>query len=290
MINSALIIDGAYLMISAKYNDYPMWSMLQTKEGVKNFTKQLSQNLAISCRKLDKDKLSKSIISVLNNGDASMNFLIKHILYAVNDSGFSPEGIQKEAWEGFSVPDNIHKYKGHTVSCRKCGQQTSMKVQAGVDVGIATRIAEILLENATCAKADRISAIVLIAGDRDFSDIMQLCNKYSTSIFLLGFKDNVDQGIKKIAVEFFLLQNLVKPVNIKPIRMPMPKKDSPVVVVKGVSVEFGQEEFVQILNSYEVRPTRIVWSDNFYKPENVYIVLAFDLIEDATKCIDCVFF
>lgn len=298
-LQAALIIDGAYLMISANIHAKHLLPLFQSSEGVAEFENRLSTGFVKMLKTIPQDQLSPNIYNKVSEAPAvnGATFESKHLLYAMTESNtgqkYSPEGVVREAWRDFSIRENLHKYKEHGVKCSKCGYMNIKKVQAGVDVGVAVRICEILLESSYSSGSvdqqnKKNDAIILIAGDRDFKDVMDLCMKYFPNLFLIGFRENTQEIIMKHCVGFFDMRDVLliqeKPVSLQ---TPCPNRNC-VVGVHGLTNTIDQTTFCELLQSNGVTPGKVKWQQDMYHPENSYVLLFCSSKEEADKALNFV--
>lgn len=161
-----LIVDGAYVMKSCPERiDYLK---------LRNF---LSNHLHVNFREL------YYFNSVLPTGpDQSMNAFLAWLRVS-HPAG--PEMIAK-----------LYTLKERTVECLSCKSKTNMFVQAGVDTGIATLIA---------GHQNRNRRIVLVAGDCDFIDAVNLSRNRGSHITVCAFSNSLSNALRCAADSVLLL-------------------------------------------------------------------------------------
>lgn len=293
-LQAALVIDGAYLMIGAKDYAKNMLPFFQSPEGITEFVSRISLGLVRLIKNVPSDKLSIGLASKLIDAPTidGCDFSSKHLLYALAESGsgqkYSPDGIIRNVWKDFSLRENLHKYKEHGLKCDNCGSITRKKVQAGVDVGVAVRICEIIIESLIpgAESTKKKDTIVLIAGDRDFKDVMTLCEKYFPNLYLLGFKENTNENIQEHCAGFFDLRDILQlkenPFVLKEI--PILNK-SVTVGVNGIVNTIDQKNFCELLQSNGISIAKVKWQIDKFNSRNSFAFLMFSSQEEADKAI-----
>ncbi len=273
-------------MISANTRAIDISNLVSTKEGVSIFHTLLLQNLIKKLKSIPQERITPDLSRKLSMGVTHINIKASHLLYSETKS-HSPEKVNKEAWAGFALANNVHKYKSRSMRCNKCKEKGSVKVQAGVDVGVATRLAEVVLGNVTAKRPEDITdLVILIGGDRDFKDMLDLCKRFQANVFLVGFKENVYEGIKESVANFFDIRDLLEGMPKLPSRLVRPR--NVVVKVKGYSLIYRQEEFLRLLSNSGILPQVRDWKEDRDQPGFAYILLAFCSEDEAKEAIDFV--
>ena len=84
---------------------------------------------------------------------------------------------------GFEL--DVREYKFKNVKCTNCDHSIMQRVQAEVDVAIATKIIDL-------SAMEEVETITLLAGDRDFFDSLQYAiKKYNKNITIVSFKNTM---------------------------------------------------------------------------------------------------
>lgn len=83
-----------------------------------------------------------------------------------------------------------------TATCEHCGAKSEKTIQKGVDVGIAMTVLKGLL-------LDEFDRLVLVAGDGDFSELIQEVRNEHKDVYVLGTNDTIAESIKVRASRVF---------------------------------------------------------------------------------------
>ena len=158
-----LIIDGAYLIL-----------------GVKELVK--SQNYQ-SINLADSDIINnlKRIISEKFGIESFVN--LKFITAEHPHQRKRNQGIYN-AFNRNSFFTEVRPYKLRNVTCPRCSNNFKDTVQAEVDIAIATSIFENVYTN-------NVNKVVLLAGDRDFKDVLVHLSHKKVMVYLVGFEFNM---------------------------------------------------------------------------------------------------
>ena len=84
-------------------------------------------------------------------------------------------------WKKANVEVDVRNFKNKTVICPHCNKSMVRRVEAEVDVAIAIRMAREVFR-----KKHPIDTIILIGGNRDFNDAIDLARHNGIRVTLLG--------------------------------------------------------------------------------------------------------
>jgi len=283
-MKARLIIDGAYLLISTKTHYNEILCLFKYKEGVKTFLQHLSDNILKTLK--ETNNLSAELSKKFNEVD-KLVFSKKHILYSV-DGIHNPEMIFKEAWEDFGVMEDVHHYKIKNAQCKKCGEVVPSKIQSGVDVGITTRLAEAVLLNKIGKEEEKSDVIVLVAGDKDFKDILNFCMKYKENVILVGYNENTDKEIRKLCVRYMDIKDLVKapPIN----KMQFIGMYKTLLEIRNISNDYKESAFLNLLKENTINILKHKWVPDRNNPNEIYALLYFNSEIQAIQAMTLVIF
>lgn len=98
---------------------------------------------------------------------------------------------------GPGIRVKLYDLKQKSVRCRECGQNFSVRVQKGVDVGIATTALRLF---------ERYDVIVLSAGDGDFEDFIRyIVEDKDKELFIVGFDGSISPDLQQFSSANYLL-------------------------------------------------------------------------------------
>jgi len=87
----------------------------------------------------------------------------------------------------------VYKLKDLACECPKCCNKFDRQVQKGVDVGIATLVIKLAVQ-------EKYNRLLLSAGDGDFEDAVQYVkDEYKKEIWIAGFEDSVSADLQSYA-------------------------------------------------------------------------------------------
>ncbi len=114
--------------------------------------------------------------------------------------------------KGPNIRVKLYDLKDKSIDCNYCNHKITVKVQKGVDVGIATTALKIY---------HKYNAIILSAGDGDFEDFVQfLVEDKDLKLFIAGFDGNISPDIQQYSSMIYMLNEHYDEIcdtrNIKP--------------------------------------------------------------------------
>jgi uncharacterized LabA/DUF88 family protein len=218
-----LVVDGAYLFAGM--------SKINKRVNMIKFVQELET--LINCEFYEKWFLN----STLDNNAQQNGF--HNMLRAAPPSG--PQ---------FRV--KLFGLKSHTAFCKRCKSEIELKVQKGVDVGIATLILKHSFQN-LCDQ------VVLVGGDGDFYDALSTVkDELRKDMWIVGFRDgSVSLDLQQLAKIIWINDIIDRiefrgyPLSNPPIPTVVHNKPSPkpITVDKPITVETviiqRQSEFQQ---------------------------------------------
>lgn len=99
--------------------------------------------------------------------------------------------------KGPNIRVKLYDLKEKTIRCRNCGEDFSIKVQKGVDVGIATTALRLF---------SRYDVIVLSAGDGDFEDFIRyIVEDQDKKLYIAGFDRSISPDLQQYSAKNYLL-------------------------------------------------------------------------------------
>ena len=99
--------------------------------------------------------------------------------------------------QGPNIRVKLYGLKDKSYHCRNCGNDFTVKVQKGVDVGIATTALRLY---------ERYDAIILSAGDGDFVDFIRfIVEDRDKKLYIAGFSGSISPDIQQFSTEVYLL-------------------------------------------------------------------------------------
>ena len=285
IIQAAIIIDGAYLMIGGSHEHSEVLPFLSSRAGVEALLTSFSQELMNVMQKTEKKNLPVGVARKLASAEGKgyetyINFAVRHFVcaYAISKGKrYYPERVVPEVWTDFAIGQNLHTYKHKHTKCQHCKNNTTLKVQSGVDIGVATRLSEELIEAGAGNGRD---IILLVAGDNDFKDIMELCMKKTRNLFLAGFIESAHViSAPKYCVNFTDITKLVQSnMGLLPAAF-APSVDF-LVKINVQQKDAKLEQFKEFLVMCQVVPKKIDWDQK---------ILYYQSKEEANNAVGLVF-
>lgn len=99
--------------------------------------------------------------------------------------------------KGPGIRVKLYDLKEKEITCRDCGKTFSIKVQKGVDVGIATTALRLF---------GRYDAIILSAGDGDFEDFIRyIVEDNDKKLYIVGFDKSISPDLQQFSSMNYLL-------------------------------------------------------------------------------------
>jgi uncharacterized LabA/DUF88 family protein len=99
--------------------------------------------------------------------------------------------------QGPNIRVKLYGLKDKTYSCRDCDNNFTVKVQKGVDVGIATTALRLY---------ERYDTVILSAGDGDFVDFIRfIVEDKDKKLYIAGFSGSISPDIQQFSTEVYLL-------------------------------------------------------------------------------------
>lgn len=99
--------------------------------------------------------------------------------------------------KGPNIRVKLYDLKEKEIHCPKCGETFSIKVQKGVDVGIATTALRLF---------NRYNVIVLSAGDGDFEDFIRyIVEDHDKQLYIVGFDRSISPDLQQFSSANYLL-------------------------------------------------------------------------------------
>ncbi len=99
--------------------------------------------------------------------------------------------------KGPNMRVKLYALKDKHVYCRACNEHFSIKVQKGVDVGLATTALRLY---------PRYDVIILSAGDGDFEDFIRyLVEEQDKKLYIVGFDRSISPDLQQYSTNNFLL-------------------------------------------------------------------------------------
>lgn len=99
--------------------------------------------------------------------------------------------------KGPNIRVKLYDLKTKTVHCSSCDKDFSVRVQKGVDVGIATTALRLF---------ERYDAIVLSAGDGDFEDFIRyIVEDHDKKLYIAGFDKSISPDLQQYSSSTYLL-------------------------------------------------------------------------------------
>mmetsp|Transcript_11473 Transcript_11473/g.19408 ORF Transcript_11473/g.19408 Transcript_11473/m.19408 type:complete len:206 (+) Transcript_11473:340-957(+) len=191
---NVLLVDGAYL----KYGFKEMKNRFDTDSKLLRFDKQAIASFF--------DQIALTL---------GHDFDRKYFFDACE--GFTSWAIQSKEFEqliknGFKL--DVREFKVKSSKCQQCDARINQKVQAEVDVAIATKLIDSSLQEGT-------ETITLLAGDRDFYDSIQYALRRCKSVEIVAFRASLSHKLKQLKCKIVLLDPLFDP-KIAPIAVAPP--------------------------------------------------------------------
>ncbi|MGN0721497.1 MAG: NYN domain-containing protein [Anaerovoracaceae bacterium] len=99
--------------------------------------------------------------------------------------------------KGPNIRVKLYDLKEKTIECKNCGKTFSIKVQKGVDVGIATTALRLF---------ERYDALILSAGDGDFEDFIRyIVEDNDKLLYIVGFDKSISPDLQQFSTANYLL-------------------------------------------------------------------------------------
>lgn len=99
--------------------------------------------------------------------------------------------------KGPGIRVKLYDLKEKSIRCPKCRENFSIKVQKGVDVGIATTALRLF---------ERYDVIVLSAGDGDFEDFIRyIVEDRDKKLYIVGFGGSISPDLQQFSSANYLL-------------------------------------------------------------------------------------
>lgn len=95
-------------------------------------------------------------------------------------------------WKKANVEVDVRNFKNKTVICPHCNKSMVRRVEAEVDVAIAIRMAREVFR-----KKHPIDTIILIGGNRDFNDAIDLARHNGIRVTLLGDDSSISVELQQ---------------------------------------------------------------------------------------------
>lgn len=101
--------------------------------------------------------------------------------------------------QGPNIRVKLYDLKTKTYHCKSCGNDIVIKVQKGVDVGIATTALRLY---------ERYDALVLSAGDGDFENFIRyIVEDRDKKLYIAGFNGSISPDIQQFSGAVYLLND-----------------------------------------------------------------------------------
>lgn len=99
--------------------------------------------------------------------------------------------------KGPNIRVKLYDLKEKEITCRHCKTSFSIKVQKGVDVGIATTALRLFV---------RYDVIILSAGDGDFEDFIRyIVEDHDKTLYIVGFDKTISPDLQQFSSANYLL-------------------------------------------------------------------------------------
>lgn len=136
----------------------------------------------------------KNEIERLNKGELYESYFLSSTASPPTDAQDSFHTWLKKAPPfGPKMRVQLYSLKSMEVVCPECGQRFERQVQKGVDVGIATLIIKLAVQ-------DLYDRLILSAGDGDFEDaISYVKSELHKEIWICGFSSSVSADLQSYA-------------------------------------------------------------------------------------------
>lgn len=105
--------------------------------------------------------------------------------------------LKAAAPKGPNIRVKLYGLKEKQIHCTSCNMDFSIRVQKGVDVGIATTALRLF---------ERYDAIILSAGDGDFEDFIRyIVEDHDKKLFITGFDKSISPDLQQYSSSIYLL-------------------------------------------------------------------------------------